>query len=264
MNMVNKVWKWEGYVQTALVTIPYSAVLQQLTRHRSFAFSVESSRASDLSLGFVPLWTTRGDGRMFDQRQPTTFQKAMFNISWHLGKQAARAVSMALRLAGAHRQHWQLPLKPYALVDAVISGSPYAWEHFFHLRLHKTSQREIRALAEELKCCFQTEPLLVRYGHFHGPYLEQPVRSLGVADAIRKDKPTEEALKVAQAITRVGRVSTGKLAHSVDDESAWRFVQRAYKLEHASVFEHHWVPRSPWYRSGPFRGCATLREALGL
>ena len=73
------------------------------------------------------------------------------------------------------------------------------------------------------------------------------------------------SLELNQAITMVGRTSTGKTGLLASEDSSIRFVKRAIDKEHASVFEHHWCPtRNKKTRSGPFVGVKTIRNLLKL
>ena len=266
MHIVN-VWKFDR-VWSAHVVIPYSAVLQQWTRHRSFAFSVESSRAVDLNTKYSPMWRSQGDNRMFSQTPILGWRRFALDLLWEISKYNNLMYQKLFKLLGAHRQHYNLVIKPYSEVDMIVSGSPYAWNHFFHLRAKEDSgaQAEISDIAQRLNKRFsEVEEIPTKIGFIYGPYLNEPI-DVNVVTQYGRDFPDQEkAIQLNQAITMTGRTSTGKTGVLASEDSARRFVKRAIDKEHASVFEHHWCPtRNKKTRSGPFVGVKTIRDLVGL
>jgi hypothetical protein len=247
--------------------VSYCAVLQQITRHRSFAFSVQSSRAASLPLDFVPIWRGAGQGRMFSQEKPNALQRAGAGLLWALGRTNARMVSWGLKTLGIHRQHWQLPIKPYATVSMYLTSSPQGWGHFFSLRRAEAdgAQSDIVLLANELEDAYvNTAMMPTRSYHLYGPHLPEPldVRDYILAGWLNlPDGPECQALM--KAVVRVARVSTrGKESTSKNPE---RLFKRLIEQHHASPFEHFWMPPSGGIRPrGYLPDAITLRTLLNM
>ena len=259
-------WKFDR-VWSAHILTSYSAVHQQLIRHRSFSFSIESSRAKELDLTFIPEWRGSGEGRMFSQTElsPNTIRAA--NLIWNISKYTNIFYSNLLKKLGIHRQHYNLITKPWAEVDIIMSGSQYAWDNFFNLRLSEKSgaQSDISILANELHKAFNDkEEIKTKTNYVYGPYIPSGVSILDLNDLLTLNKENESVVKVLQAITRVGRVSTGKLELNPDPESSHRFIKRAIDQKHASVFEHHWTPVRKDTRVGPYLGAKSVRNIFNL
>lgn len=264
---LNDYWVYPGYVSTFNFDISYSAVLQQITRHRSFAFSVQSSRASEMNMGFVPHFQAHGGNRMFSATELGRFRLQLAKTIWMLSKLTARGFSFCLKSLGVHRQHYQLIVKPYSMVSVFMSGSDYAWDHFINLRTDKNAQIEIRHLAESIRDVLFSERSVwtstLDQNVFYGPFINGFRIGIDAYKCFIGDKPSQEGYILARAVARVGRISTSKHSEDLSDEDALRWVRRAYRFQHSSVFEHHWVALSG-HRSGPFVNTVSLRELLGL
>ena len=267
---VISVWKYDR-VWTAFVKVPYSAVLQQWTRHRSFSFSVESSRAVDLELTYTPLWRSQETKRMFSQSKIEGVKELTANLLWKAAKYNNLLYSYLLKGLGVHKQHYNLPIKPFSMVDMYVTGSPYAWNHFFNLRCSEKdgAQSDIAYITQKLRDLFNQEKTQEsQFNFINGPYIKTPVNLEEFVE--HKHDFFEPAYRdkfgeLVEAIARVGRVSTGSGGQLITPESAERFVKRAITLNHASVFEHHWTPtRSPVRRYGPLQGAKSVRYLLGL
>lgn len=262
---VIRVWKYDR-VWSAHINISYSAVLQQITRHRSFEFSVESSRAKELELNFMPDWMSKGEGRMFSQTEPNPFQTVGFTLVWESLKHINRLGSWLLKVQGAHKQHYNLPTKPWATVDCIMTGSPYAWDSFFALRasMKDGAQSDIVNVAQELQDLFHsTEEEETEYGLIYGPYLDEPIELTNINELVLSD--TDHYYPLRAAITSVGRTSTGNTGNIPARDSSYRFVKRAYDQKHSSVFGHHWTPTPRLdARYGPLAGAMSVRNLLSL
>jgi len=212
--------------------VPYDRVLQQLTRHRSFAYSVQSSRASSLPLDCRPEWSVATGKRMFDSKPASNLRAKLADAVFAYGRLQARITAAGLRLLGLHRQDWQTPLKPYATCTVMMVGPAWAWEHFYELRLHETVQPDVRKLAHLLsKADRDTDPVQTAVGCVYGPFIDN---QLYVPDP---DIPIEEwPIRLLRAIYRVSRTSTNKTTLPNDDVVR-KAVARLYKDKHASPFE---------------------------
>ncbi|GIV86049.1 MAG: hypothetical protein KatS3mg054_0078 [Chloroflexus sp.] len=98
----------DNWVASALVDVPYAAVLQQLSRHRSFSLSVGSSRVMELSLDFKPIWRTQPQGKMFSQGFPSLTQLIIAKSVWRMARAINYGLSRIMRTAGIHKQHYSL------------------------------------------------------------------------------------------------------------------------------------------------------------
>ena len=262
---VVRIWKYDR-VWSAHINISYSAVLQQITRHRSFEFSVESSRAKELNLDYTPHWMAKGEGRMFSQTEPNPFQTVGFTLVWETLKHINRFGSWLLKVQGAHKQHYNLPTKPWATVDCIMTGSPYAWDSFFKLRadMKDGAQSDIVDIAKELQDMFySSKDITTELGYIYGPYLDTPLKLTDIKELVLDD--TDYYYPLRRAITAVGRTSTGNTGVLPDITSSFRFVKRAYDQKHSSVFGHHWTPTPrESARYGPLQGAMSVRNLLSL
>jgi len=243
----------EDVISVIVSGVPYSSVLQQWTRHATMAFSVESSRASDLCLDYVPEWRI-GQGKMFDQGKASPIQREIATAVWSAWKSGSRIAAWILRSIGIHRQHAQLAVKPTATVSMVVTAPRWSWEHFFSLRCDSTAQAEIGKIAAELRSRVNAEmPIPCTYGRLYG--ITSP--SYGVAiDAAGKD------LELRKDIASLTRVSTGKLLNSGSNPS-W-FVSRLLQNKHMSPFEHFFAFVPPRHQVGSCKltGAVSLRWLL--
>lgn len=274
--MIMRCWKYSygnRFIATIYAEVSYSAVLQQLSRHRSFSLSVGSSRAMELSRPFVPDW--RGDrGSMFRQGELPGWKKALANIVWVGADYGSRLAYRMLRTLRVHLQHAQLVRKPFVMVPVYITGADYAWQHFLQLRLASDAQSDIRNFANDIRYILETtksvevdEKLLV------GPYLEEPV-PIGIALQLphaptpvslsaNDPSPVDPGLKrLCMAIAKVGRITTGKHGAEMDEYSAISWARRAYNMRHASVFEHHYAIDTSRSQCNPLRIGFSVRDLI--
>ena len=263
--MVIDIWKFKstgGFeVATVYGEIPYGAVLPQLSRHRSFSLSVGSSRALLLKRRFVPMWQAASGG-MFGQGEVGKIKRLWANAIWSLCDFVTALGCKSLIVSGIHLQHAQLMRKPFVYVPIYITGSIHAWEHFFRLRISNEAQVEIRRFAEEIRDkMLSTVSKITPNNVIVGPYLEKPVNPRAITAFTGISVADRDTLDLAKAICKVGRITTGRHTLEVEDDFALRWVKRAYAMQHASVFEHHYMIDGQ-LRPTPLRKALSVRDML--
>jgi hypothetical protein len=175
-------------ITTAVVMMP-RFVLAEITRHKSFSFSVASSRAVPTKrcietvrqskwvptfranqAGMVPGELLSGPlpGRSLYGLPPVDKQSAAATI-WGWAKTSAVENAFALDDVGAHKQWVNRLLEPFAPTTVVMTASHRTmvpagdkwlefkpWENFFRLRISEHAQDEIRAVAESIQSAMQS------------------------------------------------------------------------------------------------------------
>ncbi|MEM4203305.1 MAG: FAD-dependent thymidylate synthase [Candidatus Methanomethylicaceae archaeon] len=265
---VLRAWKFLGpgswWFATVYARISYSATLQQITRHRWFSFSVGSARAHDLVLNFRPDWQmAKGRGGMFSQAHAPKWAQRLANAIWFYAKSNARFASWLLRSIGIHRQHASLPVKPYATVPIYITGSKEAWENFWALRLDKTAQADIRNFAAmSLEILDNIDPEPYAPGKIVGAYLPYPLSMDAVKTIVDEKTLGDHGVALCFAVTKIGRVTTNRQELSLTPAEAVLWANRAYRLRHASVFEHHAIIYNDREFLNPLRRALNVRNLL--
>ena len=290
-NHVREVYYYpEANILSMLLTnISYSAVLQQFTRHRSFAYSVESSRAHKLNLSFMPIWRMQTDGKMFDAGIPSRSRVHLLDTLWMVDRTINMFFYKLYTALGVHRQHAQLPIKPYAVVDMFVTGNTKAWEHFIDLRddEKKGTQSDIVDVAQSIKRAYsnvidavstQAIPHTPTSCSSHGRYTMRyhiverlkPNTLYGprlISHPLTDDlsSSSDHILDdddIATAIASVTRISTGSHNRSSTQPNTG-FVKWLAKNKHASPFEHFWL-YTPGERYGYLQNAKNLRYVLDL
>lgn len=180
-------------------------------RHRSFSFSVSSSRAIPVSknleevrndnLRATPVWWGREqkgmesgeelsdeihssgrncteDGK-FSCKEPLDIksirsQKREALDVWNYAAKAAHAAASDLAMIGVHKSIVNRILEPFLHVNVLTTGTTNGWMNFFGLRLDRAAQPEIRVLAECMwKEWNEHEPQKLEPGQWHLPFVDE-------------------------------------------------------------------------------------------
>ena len=93
--------------------------------------------------------------------------------AWLKGRDHAVNVAKAFAKSGYHKQIVNRILEPFAHINALVTATEDAYEHFFALRDHPDAQPEIAALARAMRMAMaQSKPLPMRLDEWHTPYCE--------------------------------------------------------------------------------------------
>lgn len=160
-------------------------------RHRTFSFSVSSSRAIPVAKNLAevrsdelragPVWWGReqkgmssGDELDREKIWPAPYSpKEQAEWEWKMAALDATTRAWNLQQLGAHKSIVNRILEPFLHVNVLVTGTTPGWMNFFGLRLDKAAQPEIRALAE---ACWRvwndSAPRTLKTGEWHLPYAD--------------------------------------------------------------------------------------------
>lgn len=136
--------------------------------------------------------------------------------------------------AGYHKQIVNRLTEPFQFIRVVCTATE--WDNFFHLRLDKAAQPEIRELASCMKAALDTQDWKdLEEGQWHAPYVGN-----GYAD-----NRTDLARSVARC-ARVSYKNHDKTDTTLEDDI--RLSTMLYESGHWSPFEHQATPMDfePW------------------
>lgn len=153
------------------------------TRHRSFSFSVSSSRAIPVvknleevrsdELRAAPVWWGREQKGMESGEELTHAPRICSEREWR--EHALRTADAAERLLGwqVHKSIVNRILEPFLHVNVLCTGTTDGWMNFFGLRLDRAAQPEMRALAENIwREWNEHEPTRLEPGQWHLPFVD--------------------------------------------------------------------------------------------
>ncbi|MDE2426252.1 MAG: FAD-dependent thymidylate synthase [Elusimicrobia bacterium] len=250
-------------------------------RHRSFSFSVSSSRAIPVAknleevrsdaLRAGPIWWGREQkgmqsgeelsdepiaevdwhGPLPDER-PLLSKRQLAKEQWRSAALTAAGIAQNLHLRGVHKSIVNRILEPFLHVNVLVSGTTSGWMNFFGLRLDRAAQLEIRALAEACwKVWNESRPRQLRPEEWHLPFVDQQYVDEVNRIAIAQDEWAMN--KIAEDLER--KVSTACCAHlsymSFGSEPRRMTVSQCVALHdrlvgsvpiHASPAEHQATP----------------------
>lgn len=181
---------------TMLVTEPLMIHPEHL-RHRSFSYSVASSRAipitklieQALTDPVIPVYWGKNQKGMVATEELTDRQQGKAKRIWLKGRD--RAVETARALSdfaydsgegstnpqdygvGVHKQISNRVLAPYLFTTVLVTGTDQAWSNFFFLRCHPAAQPEMQHTAELMRDAYNAStPVVVRAGEWHLPFIQ--------------------------------------------------------------------------------------------
>lgn len=220
---------------TLEVTLP-CIVLAELNTHRVMSRNSASSRAIPVekrmkaieSSPFVPAAFAANKagmqaGEELDERDNSKAQHA-----WLRGRDAALEAAERMLDCGVHKQWVNRLLEPFSWTTIVVTATE--WDNFFHLRISKLAQPEIRHAAELMKAAMDVStPVELAVGDWHLPYIQ-------IDEHIGAKAEYPKLVKISTA--RCARVSY--LTHDgVRDQSKdLELHDRLLESRHMSPFEH--------------------------
>ena len=238
---------------TMEVTFP-RFILPEITRHRSFSFSVMSSRARSLTQTireveespFIPDYWGKHQPGMSAYEEVS--DSAAGTALWEWIQAKKNAVESARKLAGLglHKQLVNRILEPFMWTTAIISST--TWENFFNLRISPEAQPEIQRTAQEMLYAFQhSSPTKVIENTWHLPYVSEEEKASFDIEILKK-----------VSAARCARVSYNN-QNKIDPEADVKLFDKLVKSGHWSPLEH--VAKSSWEScSRNFIGFRQLRE----
>lgn len=235
---------------TMLIRIP-RIMLAELTRHRNFSFSVESSRAKSSSrifedldsvTMFYPFQTKNRKGMSGEEVDHDLQNQAdeIYIKSFENVKQSA----MELNKLGLHKQNVNRLLEPYEYIDVIITGTESSYQEFFKLRCNIENvikgeledndeqyqpdcnfpaQPEIQFLAIHMQNALKdSDPQTLQPGEVHNPYGS-------------KNYDMDEMLYAA---AKCATISYDNLEKTSGKEAMINLAKRLVSDSHQSPFEH--------------------------
>lgn len=182
---------------TMLVTYPRFVHSEHL-RHRSFSYSVASSRALPtqtllaqiMSDPVMPVYWGKYQKGMGAKEELTGRQQDKAAARWLRARDDAVSNVQMLLDFGRHHDDdaWDDEdlgvglskelvnriLEPWMWVTCVTTGTDSAWANFFWLRCHPAAQPEIRRIAEMMEEEYLTsKPKNLRNGSWHTPFVQE-------------------------------------------------------------------------------------------
>lgn len=248
---------WVGTnVATFLLTIP-RVMLPELTRHRNFSFSVESSRAKSIEKviedivknKYYPDWTINKKGMSGDKLSDINQRKRANEKVDFLANTIINVVELSLKdELGIHKQNANRYLEPFQYIDVIVTGSLTDWLAFLELRhpqgdlINKCedsephginysfpAQSEIQNIAIKVwNILKDAEPNYLEPGEYHLPYrLENDERVYTI----------EEQLSYASS--KCATISFGN--HSEDNKTKAN-LDNTNRLYKRLINHKHWSP----------------------
>lgn len=217
----------------------------ELMTHRMFSRNAMSSRAVPVSKMIEQVRTNPampihwGKNQAGMQAKEEHSNIGACQESWGVAAESVADVAEVWSEEGLHKQVVNRILEPFQMMKTIVTATEYG--NFFNLRCHADAQPEIHELADlMLDCMNESEPVILKAGEWHTPYVDNFRASDG--DAILEYHVNnigvnlEEALKVSASCC--AQVSYRLLDNSV--EKAIMIYDKLIESKpiHASPFEH--------------------------
>lgn len=164
-----------------LIDVP-KFVLFDISRHRTFSFSVESSRAIPVKKlvervrneTFIPeVWGSNQAG-MGEGAPLSEDDSIQANHAWGYAARACANVSEELAGLNVHKHHANRPMDWIAPISFIFTSCNAGIENFLKLRLPYGVQPELRFIASRAQELYDTsEPKVLEPGDWHLPFITQ-------------------------------------------------------------------------------------------
>jgi len=175
----------------------------ELMTHRVFGRNAASSRAIPVKKMIeqvrndpaMPIHWGQNQPGMQANSQLEGFKLKLAKVMWRGAAWVASYIAQGMNAVGLHKQVANRILEPFQFMHTVVTATEF--DNFYHLRMHKDAQPEMR----ELAWCMNTaqddsKPERLPDGHWHLPY---------VFDFEKATHPLNVLLKISAA--RCARVS---------------------------------------------------------
>lgn len=228
----------------------------QLRTHRTFAQNHSSSRAiptkkiieSIREDVFIPDWREHKKG-MSGSNTLTPAQEHKAYLVWVAAAQAMIEFTEALEEIGIAKEQRNRLLEPFTVSDCIVSGSQYAFEHFFKLRCAEGVQPELQKVAIAMRTLYEnSQPKILQVGEWHIPFEDKTVNSL------------LGRLKISAA--RCARTSYLNHEGKIDHQKDYQLFDGLVSEEHRTPTEHQFeaMPYKEMYKQ--FVGFKSLRSYI--
>jgi hypothetical protein len=235
-------------------------VLAELNTHRVFSRNSASSRAIPVAKQLDRVLTDPalplefGANQRGMQAGPALTGAAHDEAlrAWlHARDEAVAAVRTLLDL-GVHKQVANRLLEPFLWHTVIVTATD--WEGFWAQRCSPLAQPEIRAAADAMRQAYEaSDPVVVRDGDWHTPYLRPDERDL--------DLETRKRISAARCARVSYLTHDGRRDLDADLELYGRLVTA--DPPHSSPLEHVATPAPAGHRAaGNLRGWAQLRHRV--
>lgn len=201
--------------------------------------------------------------------------KSYVQNDWKIAALCAANMAEKMGEHGAHKSLCNRLLMPFTHANVIISGTE--WDNFFGLRLDKSTDPTMRALAVAMWEAQQAStPKLLQPGEWHLPFVDQTDFSFRVGSLHMEDWMRNRCIKIS--VARCARISyesfeTNKRSTVEEDLKLYDRLVGAQPL-HASPAEHQATPdhlykggelHSKWQRPdlhGNFKGFIQYRKMI--
>lgn len=202
----------------------------QILRHRSFAHSVQSSRAVSVKRSLewleqhgpvTPIFTEDRSG-MQEGKPLVQYDQEYAAEEWAHACNDACFRAKALSIANnVHHSLCNRLLEPFLPISHLMTGTLHAWNHFLELRSHESADVHAQALAQSISAALDGAEWSKSNDHI-------PFRKAG-------ETQTEATIRAFARAARVSYLNYEK-DRSLKDEAA--FISKLWADEHFSPFEH--------------------------
>lgn len=236
-------------------------VLAELNTHRAFSRNSASSRAVParklrqmvIDDPAMPVWWGKNQPGMSAEVELAGEEKQAAIGLWIEARDEAVSRHQKLEEAGIHKQLINRILEPFLWHHVIISATE--WDNFFHQRVHKAAQPEMRAAATAIWEAYSSSaPVVLDCDEWHLPFFEGDRKCL-----------RDGALYEAKAISagRCARVSylTHEGVRDTDKDVELFEKLKAQSPGHWSPLEHVARPQADVeFSMGNFTGWRQLRH----
>ena len=211
----------------------------ELMTHRVFSRNASSSRATPveklikevINNPVIPNEVYKSCEGMSGKEKIKEEELTDFRIVWTCAYDTAIYWAELLKEMGIHKQTVNRLLEPFSFIRTIVTATD--WNNFYHLRLSKAAQPEIRDLAKAMMNAQDKYELPPNY-NLNGDYWIFPY----VSDEESSELSTIDAIKVSAA--RCARVSylQNDDYTPADIKKDLELAERLLKEGHMSPFEH--------------------------
>lgn len=215
-------------------------LLPQITRHRVFSFSVQSSRAIPVNKLLEQVKTKPWGPSHFGKNQSGMValedftnpnELAMAKAIWIGASVGAQLSASNLNSMGVHKQVVNRLLEPFIPVNMILTGSDF--NNFFKLRMASDSQPEMIELATSM------------FNHYNDSKPEEKNHLPYLDSSILAKYNTDEVLEALICGARCARVSYAPYGSlTADCHKDMILAKKLITLGHFSPFEHCYISDS--------------------
>lgn len=233
----------------------------EMMTHKDFSRSASSSRAIPVARMLKQVWNDPAIPIHWGQNQPgmqaerelPVWKRNFMRNLWQL---CARVVCVFVWVAmkmGLHKQTANRLLEPWQWMHVTLTTCKLA--NFFHLRIHKDAQPEIRHLTILMQASQRrSTPVVLQKGEWHLPWIEAEDVILArqyVAADLHIDMPSASDERVVALLKKMSAARCARSSYAnfngerniVSDQSTFSKLVESTPV-HASPCEHQATPDS--------------------